>query len=247
MTGISVIIPFFNEEECVEPVLEEMIDVFSRRFDTFWEIIMVNDGSSDGTAEIIDRFAAKNEQLRAVHLPFNCGQSAALKAGFNIAKGDILGMMDGDGQNDPNDFPELLEALVAQGADMMCGVRANRSDNLIRRLSSKIANRCRSFILKDNITDIGCSIRVFRCECLSEIILFRNAHRFFPSLFKMRGFTVSQMPVNHRPRLMGNSKYGVGINSRLWVGIVDLAGVYWLSRRVMKEEIIRSEMNEISA
>jgi dolichol-phosphate mannosyltransferase len=156
-------------------------------------------------------------------------------------------MMDGDGQNDPKDFPKLLEALEMQNVDMMCGIRTNRSDTSVRRLSSRIANRFRSFMLKDNIIDIGCSIRVFRRKCLAKIILFRNAHRFFPSLFMMKGFAVSQMPVNHRPRLKGSSKYGVGINNRLWVGLVDLAGVYWLSRRVVKEEIIKGEMHENSA
>jgi dolichol-phosphate mannosyltransferase len=245
VSEISIVIPFYNEEECVEPVLEEMIAVFSGRPDTDWEIIMVNDGSNDATAEMIDRFAEKNDRLQAVHLPFNCGQSAALEAGFNIAKGDILGMMDGDGQNDPNDFPKLLEALELQNVDMMCGIRANRSDTSIRKFSSRIANRFRSFLLKDDIIDIGCSIRIFRSECLSKIILFRNAHRFFPSLLKMKGFSVLQMPVNHRPRLKGSSKYGVGINSRLWVGIVDLAGVYWLSRRLMKEEILKGKSDEI--
>jgi dolichol-phosphate mannosyltransferase len=151
-------------------------------------------------------------------------------------------MIDGDGQNDPRDFPKLFEKMKTQNVDMMCGIRQNRSDKWIRKISSKVANKFRSTVLKDNIVDIGCSIRVFRRECFQKIIFFRNAHRFFPTLLTMKGFKVSQMPVHHRPRLKGTSKYGVGINSRLWAGIIDLAGVYWLSKRVIKQSIIKGEI-----
>ncbi|HQJ09825.1 MAG TPA: protein ArnC, partial [Deltaproteobacteria bacterium] len=138
---------------------------------------------------------------------------------------------DGDGQNDPRDIPVLLEELGKRGVDMMCGIRLKRQDNIVRRVSSWIANRVRAAILQDDIKDIGCAMRVFRRECIAGIHLFRNSHRFFPALVKMKGFSVGEMPVNHRPRSRGVSKYGGGINSRLWAGIADLAGVYWMRKR----------------
>ena len=173
-TELSVVIPFFNEEACAASVLEEIIDVFSHQFSSFWEILMVNDGSSDATASIIDTFSQKHSQLRSIHLPCNCGQSAALQAGFHAAAANVLGMIDGDGQNDPRDFPKLIEAMQTQKVDMMCGIRENRSDTWIRRISSKVANKFRSTVLNDDIVDIGCSIRVFRRECLNRIIFFRT-------------------------------------------------------------------------
>jgi dolichol-phosphate mannosyltransferase len=120
---------------------------------------------------------------------------------------------------------------------MMCGIRTTRADNFVRRASSRIANRVRSFFLQDNITDVGCSLRVFRRQCLGEVRFFRNAHRFFPALFIMAGFGVAEMPVNHRVRQHGTSKYGGGINSRLWVGIADLAGVWWLRKRFLRYRV----------
>lgn len=242
MTELSIIIPFYNEEACAKAVVEELVEVFSNRFDLIWEIIMVNDGSSDTTGQLINTMAQNNACLHAVHLPVNMGQSAALKAGFNKAKGEILGVIDGDGQNDPNDFPGMLQEMKNQKADMMCGIRRSRSDTFVRKVSSKIANKLRSLVLKDHIVDVGCSIRLFRRDCFSKIMFFKNAHRFFPALMRMKGYKVSQMPVNHRSRLKGTSKYGAGINSRLWVGIIDLAGVYWLSKRIISDAAIMDGM-----
>lgn len=139
--------------------------------------------------------------------------------------------MDGDGQNDPRDIPLLLRALKESRKDMVCNIRRKRADNMIWRLSGRIANSVRSSVLKDNITDVGCSMRIFRSECLKRIRFFKNAHRFFPALFIMAGYTVAEISVNHRSREHGTSKYGGGINSRLWVGLVDLAVVFWLRKR----------------
>lgn len=234
---ISIVIPFYNEEDCVKFVIEELLDVMPEAFGRSWEIIMVDDGSSDGTARLINDLSKSHHQLHSVHITPNCGQSSALEAGFTIACGHTIGTLDGDGQNDPRDFHRLLQEMEKQGVDMMCGVRAQRADTFVRKISSRIANGLRSLILKDNISDVGCSIRLFRRECLSRILLFKNAHRFFPALIIMAGYTVSQMPVNHRPRLKGLSKYGRGINTRLWVGIVDLAGVYWLKKRMLNYSV----------
>ena len=231
---LSLVVPFFDEEESVQQVCEELRQVFSIEGDLTWELIMVDDGSKDHTPQLIDELANRYDNFRALHLRPNSGQSAALEAGFEVALGEFIATLDGDGQNDPRDIPRLLNVLKAKGLDMICGIRQRRADNTVRRISSRIANRVRSAVLKDNITDVGCSLRVFRRECLKRVRFFRNAHRFIPALFIMAGFTVAETPVNHRPRIGGRSKYGGGINSRLWVGIADLAGVFWLRKRALR-------------
>ena len=238
MTGrtslkISVVVPFFNEEECARQVCEEVLEVLAPLFGDEWEFIAVDDGSDDGTPDILSRLAADYPAMRAVHSRERLGQSAALKLGFSAASGEMIGTLDGDGQNDPRDLSLLLDHLESKKADMVSGIRVDRHDNLVRRMSSKIANKVRSSILKDNTTDVGCSVRVFRRQCLEDIYLFRNFHRFFPALFVMNGLAIAEVPVNHRPRFSGTSKYGGGIKSRLWVGLADLTGVYWLSKRVI--------------
>ena len=238
MTGrtslkISVVVPFFNEEECARQVCEEVLEVLAPLFGDEWEFIAVDDGSDDGTPDILSRLAADYPAMRAVHSRERLGQSAALKLGFTAAAGETICTLDGDGQNDPRDLPVLLEQLESKKADMVSGIRVDRHDNWVRRMSSKIANKVRSSILKDKTTDVGCSVRVFRRQCLEDIYLFRNFHRFFPALFVMNGLAIAEVPVNHRPRFSGTSKYGGGIKSRLWVGLADLTGVYWLSKRVI--------------
>ncbi|MFH1156701.1 MAG: glycosyltransferase family 2 protein [Pseudomonadota bacterium] len=240
---LSVVVPFFNEEDCLVPVVRELLAVMNRDFPKSWELLLVDDGSSDRTPELLDGFSDQDPQIRAVHLMPNSGQSAAMEAGFSLARGRFIAVLDGDGQNDPADILLLLKAIEKTGVDMMCGIRRNRADSLVRKVSSRIANRIRSAILKDNITDVGCSIRVFRRQCLMKVPFFRNAHRFFPALMIRAGYTVDEMPVNHRPRIQGTSKYGLGINSRLWVGIADLAGVYWLTRRKLIYEIRENRRN----
>lgn len=230
-SALSIVIPFYNEEESIEKVCDEVHHVISCEQGLTWELIMVDDGSNDKTSQIMDGLAQRYENFRAVHISPNSGQSAALQAGFDAVKGDLIATMDGDGQNDPHDIPLLLRTLKESRKDMICGIRRKRVDNMIRRLSSRIANSVRSSVLKDNITDVGCSMRIFRGECLKRIRFFKNAHRFFPALFIMAGYTVAEIPVNHRSREHGTSKYGGGINSRLWVGLVDLAGVFWLRKR----------------
>jgi dolichol-phosphate mannosyltransferase len=242
--NLSVVIPFFNEAECLEDVCMEAKSVLTDRLGDNWQLVMVDDGSSDATAEIIDRLAAAHPQFLALHLTPNSGQSAALQAGFAAASGELIATLDGDGQNDPADLPALLQEMERLQVDMMCGVRQRRADNWIRRLSSRIANRVRSRVLQDGITDVGCSIRVFRRSCLGRIRFFRNAHRFFPALFQIAGYTVAEMPVNHRQRLQGVSKYGGGIQSRLWVGLADLAGVYWLRKRALLYDVSSSASRE---
>ncbi len=235
---LSVVIPFFNEEDCVVEVCRELDAVLSPRFGTQWELVMVDDGSTDRTMDLIDELADRFTHFRAVHIQPNSGQSAALDAGFRSTRGRIIGTLDGDGQNDPNDIPLLLNAMNSRRVDMMCGIRANRSDSSIRKISSRVANRVRSAVLNDTITDIGCSLRVFHRRCLDRIYFFKNAHRFFPALVQFAGYKVSEMTVGHRPRLAGSSRYGGGIRSRLFAGLFDLVGVLWMRHRFLKYDIL---------
>ena len=235
---ISIVVPFFNEEECVEDVCLEVIKVMENNYDQNWEIIVVDDGSDDMTLEILQGMTLDCANLRVIHILEHFGKSAALHAGFLAAGSDIIGTLDGDGQNDPGDLPMLVNELNSRDVDLMIGIRVDRHDNWVRKMSGRLANRVRSAVLKDNITDVGCALRVFRKQCLHRVHLFRNDHRFFPALCIMNGFKVAEVPVNHRPRFSGTSKYGGGIRSRLWVGLADLAGVFWLSRRIVKYNAI---------
>lgn len=236
-TRLSIVIPFYNEEANVSAVCAEVEQVMARGFDGSWELVMVDDGSTDRTAAAVDALDRAHPNFHALHLYPNSGQSAALEAGFRAARGELVATLDGDGQNDPADITRLLEAMNERGVDMMCGIRVRRRDGFVRRASSRVANRVRASFLDDGITDVGCSVRVFRRDCLGRVRFFRNAHRFFPALFQLAGYRVDEMPVNHRPRLGGESKYGGGINSRLWVGIADLAGVWWLRRRALRYRV----------
>src|ERR671927_76997 len=157
------------------------------------------------------------------------GQSAALTAGFHVARGTWVGTLDGDGQNDPRDLDRQLAQAISQGVDMVNGVRARRHDGVVRRASSRIANSVRNRLTHETVTDVGCATRVARRAVLLQLPFFHGMHRFLPTLVKMRGFSVSEMPVNHRKRRGGRSKYG--INNRLWAGLRDLFGVRWLLSR----------------
>ena len=231
---LSVVIPFYNEEESVVSVCEEVEDVLAGHVEGGWELIMVDDGSKDRTGELIDRLARVYTHFTAVHLVPNNGQSAALEAGFRASRGKLIGTLDGDGQNDPRDLLPLISEMESLGVDMMCGIRTRRADNWFRRFQSRAANRIRSRILGDRITDVGCSLRVFRRAIVRNVGFFRHAHRYFPALVQMRGCSVAETPVRHRGRQAGKSKYGGGFNSRAWAGIVDLIGVYWLKKRAHK-------------
>ncbi len=241
---LSIVVPFYNEEENLEQVCREIISVASTELNIPWELIMVDDGSVDSTPLLMDAIVREFSFCRAIHMTPNSGQSAALEAGFLSAVGELIATLDGDGQNDPADLPGLVEKMTQLKVDMLCGIRTQRADTLVRKISSRVANGLRSRLLKDHISDVGCSLRVFRRACLHRIRFFRNAHRFFPALMIMAGYTVAETPVSHRPRFQGTSKYGRGINSRLWVGIADLAGVWWLQKRVLRYELTEYKLTE---
>lgn len=227
---ISVVLPGFNEADNIDAMLaqvQSVLDKLGRR----GEIIYVDDGSTDNSrAKLIsaqERFA----NLRAYYHRTNFGQSAAILSGIREARGQLIITLDSDLQNDPVDIPAMIEMLERENADAVCGVRQKRQDNRIKLLSSRIANRVRHWALKDNITDAGCSMRVMRRSALEQLPAFRALHRFLPTILGIHGYKVIEMPIHHRARQAGVSKYGVG--NRLWVGILDILGLRWYRRRFL--------------
>jgi len=226
---ISVVIPAYNERENVVPLFDELREALARVGRTY-EIVLVDDGSRDGTAEWAVRESERDPRVVAVLLAGNHGQSAAIAAGLRHAQGAVIVTLDADLQNDPADLPRLLAAL--ESADVVSGVRAERHDNWLRRVSSRIANGVRRGVLGDPLTDIGCSFKAYRREALEGIPLFTGAHRFLPALCMFRGARLVEIPLSHRPRRHGESKYGVG--NRLGRGLYDLIGVRWLKSRMLR-------------
>jgi glycosyltransferase involved in cell wall biosynthesis len=224
--SVSVVVPVYNEKENLD-VLHREIRTVMEETGLPWELVLVDDGSTDGSGEDLERRAAADPVVRVLRLERNAGQSAALAAGFAAAAGEVIVTLDADLQNDPGDIPRLLSALPGHGA--VIGWRQRRHDSWVRRLSSRIANGVRNAVTRETVTDTGCSLKVMRREALSHLPAFRGMHRFLPTFIKMNGYPVTELPVNHRPRRAGESKYGIG--NRLWVGIGDLFMVRWLQGR----------------
>ncbi len=225
---LSVVIPSFNEEENVLPLAKEVIAALNDMPGGF-ELILVDDASTDGTAGVIR--GIDDARVRGLFHRINAGQSAAVASGFQGARGEWVATLDGDGQNDPADLPRMLALAIDKGVNCVTGVRANRQDTFIRRLSSWVANGYRNWITGDKVSDSGCGIRVVQRTALREIPVFNGMHRFLPTLLRGQGFTVLETPVNHRERVRGVSKYGV--HNRMWRGIRDCFGIRWyLSRAV---------------
>lgn len=232
-TLVSVVVPFYNEEENVALLAERIDAVFSQLPDYEYECVFVNDGSTDGTRGELERLKSANPHIRPVHLTKNRGQSAAVVAGMRRAKGEYLLMLDGDLQNDPCDFPKMLGLL--RQYDCVCGYRAKRQDSVIRKISSRVANGVREAILKDGIRDAGCGSKGFRQKCVAHMVSFNGAHRFFAVMMRAAGMTIAECEVTHHPRVHGVSKYG--IHNRLWRGIYDLFGVRWLKKRYVTFDV----------
>lgn len=225
--GVSIVVPLFNEVGNLRPLHDELRQTLDRLGVT-WEVIWVDDASTDGSLELLRELAAAAPgQQRVFSMARNGGQSAALDAGFRAARFTQLVTLDADGQNDPADIPRLLTGLVH--ADLVCGVRARRRDSWLRRLSSRIANWVRRRILRDSVADTGCSLKAFRTEALDRVRMFRGAHRFLPMLLELDGFQATQLPVNHRERQAGVSKYGV--RNRAVAGLLDALAVRWMQSR----------------
>jgi dolichol-phosphate mannosyltransferase len=200
-----------------------------------WECIWVDDGSSDGSLDILRELARVNHRHRYVSFERNAGQSAAFWAGFMETSAPIIATIDGDGQNDPADIPSLFRTVHSGAADMANGYRARRQDNLKRKISSFLGNGFRTLLTGKTVRDAGCSTRVFRRECVQWMPRFAGMHRFLPTLAAMQGFKLSEAPVNHRPRVKGRSKYSV--RNRLWVSLMDMFGVFWLKKRALDYRI----------
>jgi dolichol-phosphate mannosyltransferase len=221
--AVSVVVPLFNEEENV-PALQAELRSALTGLD--YEIIFVDDGSTDRTFERIP----SDERVRVIRFEKNTGQSAAMYAGLHEARGTSVVLIDGDLQNDPADIPRLL-AEIGRGADLVCGYRAQRKDTTIKRLTSRIANFVRSRFTRDGVRDTGCTLKAMRRECVSELVPFKGMHRFIPALVKGAGYQLVEIPVNHRARKFGQSKYGLG--NRAIRATTDMFGVRWLlSRRL---------------
>lgn len=215
----------YNEGPNLTPLLLELKEVLQALEVQGWEILVINDGSLDDTGAILRKNLG--DGVRGVELEQNCGQSAAMEVGFRSARGHVIVTMDSDLQNDPRDIPRLLEALP--GYDLVCGVRVNRRDTPLRRLSSRVANLVRSQFTQDGCSDTGCSLKAFRTEALRQIPMFRGSHRFLPALFLIQGFRSTEIPVHHRPRVAGDSKYG--LLDRLFATVPDLLAVTWMRHR----------------
>lgn len=218
---LSVVVPLFNEEDNVVPLVEEIATALAG-----WdfELVLVDDGSSDATVARIPR----RPWLRVLVFERNTGQSAAMHAGLMASRGELLALLDGDLQNDPADLPRLID-LIDQGADLACGWRARRQDTWSKRWQSKIANRIRQHFTRDGVHDTGCSLKVMRRGCRDALLPFNGMHRFIPALVASAGFKVVELPVNHRARRHGTSKYGLA--NRAFRAAYDLIGVTWLCRR----------------
>lgn len=223
---ISIIVPVFNEEENVLPMIREVATALNREPRSF-EIIFVDDASTDSTWQKIQEAHRLDVRARGVRHEVNSGQSAAVWTGLQAAEGSILATLDGDLQNDPADLPGLLAEL--DRVDFVCGLRANRRDTWVRRTSSRIARWARNTALGGDFLDTGCGYRVFKRTALAGIFPFNGWHRFLPILVHGNGVSTREVPVNHRPRVAGVSKYGVW--NRLGRGVLDLIGVAWYQKR----------------
>jgi dolichol-phosphate mannosyltransferase len=233
---LSLVVPVFNERDNLVPLLDEIAAAL-RPAGIDYEVLLVDDGSTDGSGEIIASLARERAEVRGLHFRANRGQTAAFDAGFKAARGRVVATLDADLQNDPADIPALLRAL--DGNDAVVGYRHKRRDTWVRRVSSRIGNGVRNRLSGDDIIDTGCSLKAFRRECLADVKLFTGMHRFLPTLLRMEGRRVVQVPVNHRERHAGQSKYGV--LNRVFRSFVDLLAVRWMMKRRLGYEVIRRE------
>jgi dolichol-phosphate mannosyltransferase len=229
---LSVVVPVYDEAESLEGLHREL-DAALAGVAGGVELIFVDDGSRDDSRARLRGLRAKDPRVRVLVLDRNHGQTAALEAGFRASRGEVVATLDGDGQNDPADLPRLLAHL--EDADVVNGVRRERRDDWLRRASSRIANGVRNAATGETVTDVGCSLRVMRAAPLRRVKLFRGMHRFLPTLLRLEGARVVEVPVAHRPRRHGVSKYG--IRNRLWAGLVDLFAMRWMQSRALRYEV----------
>ncbi|HEV2492653.1 MAG TPA: glycosyltransferase family 2 protein [Terriglobia bacterium] len=223
--SLTAVIPVYNEAENVALLVERLSAALAD-----WtgpvEILFVDDGSTDQTLELLERAQQRDPRIRIAHFRRNLGQTAAMAAGFRLAGGRVIVTLDGDLQNDPAEIPRLV-AMLGEW-DAVCGIRVKRQDGAWKRLSSRIANGFRNWATGDDTVDTGCTLKAYRRECLECLELYDGLHRFLPTLLKMRGWRVTQVPVSHHPRLRGKTKYGTW--GRLVKGLKDLWAVRWMKK-----------------
>jgi dolichol-phosphate mannosyltransferase len=225
MPNLSIVIPVFNEQDSVVPLVARITQAMSG-WDGMVEILFVDDGSSDRTLDLLKEAQAKDSRIRIAHFNKNMGQTAAMAAGFRLARGEVIATIDADLQNDPMEIPRLAGMLTDW--DLVCGVRARRQDTVWKRISSLVGNGFRNWVTDDNIIDTGCTLKAYRRECLESLELYKGMHRFLPTLIKMRGYRVTQVSVSHHPRLAGKTKYGTW--GRLVKGLEDVLAVRWMKK-----------------
>ena len=231
-TEYSVVIPVFNEAESLPQLAAEVRRAMDSLGDSY-EVLYVDDGSTDGSWGVLKDIFEQDPRVRILALDRNCGQSAALDAGFRSARGGVFITLDGDLQNDPADIPLLVREL--DRSDVALGWRFKRRDSLLKRASSKVGNAIRNWATGDDVLDSGCSLRAFKREAAERLKLFRGMHRFLPTLFKLDGFTVSQVQVSHRPRRYGRTKYGT--LDRMVAAFPDLLAVRWMQSKAVRYKV----------
>jgi dolichol-phosphate mannosyltransferase len=240
--AVSLVVPVYDEVENLEELVAQIRAALGAGPPS-WEVILVDDGSRDGSWELIAAEGGRDPRVRGLRFAANRGQTAAFAAGFRAARGELVVTLDADLQNDPADIPRMLELQRQRDADVVLGIRSKRNDNFVRRWSSKLANGYRRWRTADDTIDTGCSLKVFRTRFVRDMPLFTGMHRFLPTLARMQGATrIEQTPVNHRPRTRGVSKYGVW--NRLWVGLADVSAVRWMQKRHLGYEVAEESGGE---
>jgi len=234
---ISVVIPVYNEEGNLPPLMSELEQAL-RAVNRTFEVVCVDDCSTDRSLEVLRGLQAGRPFLRVARHTVNSGESAAQATGFACARGDIVITMDADQQNDPADIPRLLAALE-HGVAAVCGVRQVREDDWVRRLSSRLANGFRNRVTGDRVADAGCTYRALRRSALRELPVFNGLHRFLPTILRYRGYRAVEIAVNHRPRTRGQSKYGV--HNRLWRGLRDCLAMRWYRARCVRGDRLAAD------
>jgi glycosyltransferase involved in cell wall biosynthesis len=231
---LSVVFPVYNEEENIPLLLREIAAAVEGHGWTY-EIVAVDDGSSDRSLEVLRSLKSQYPTLRVLALEKNSGQTAALDAAWRAAVGRLVVSLDADLQNDPADIPAMMRKLEEAKADMVIGVRVNRRDTFSRKMQSRIGNGVRNWITGDQITDTGCSLKLVKKEAVDRVRLFTGMHRFLPTLVRYAGYKVVEMPVNHRPRQFGVSKYGA--MNRAFRGLADCFAVRWMGKRMLHYDV----------
>ena len=240
MISVSIVIPVYNEKDSIPILANELTKVISSIEGYNFEVIFVDDGSTDNSEKAILESFSLFQKAVFIRFEENAGQTDAFDAGFKAACGDVIITMDADLQNDPSDIPKLLQ--YAKYYDVVCGIRANRRDSWKRQFSSKVANAIRRMVTGDKIKDIGCSLKAYNADLIKKIKVYKGMHRFFPVLLEYEGAKIIQVFVNHRPRRYGEAKYN--IKNRIFKSLIDLFAVLWMKRRRLNYKIAEIKRRE---